>query len=196
VKSEEPVKYQTPSGLGLSANRPVLKAAMAVLADAWPGTIPFGDLLRRSRDMFGATDDPKATSDDTRGLASAVLNGYLASDVVELHGAPITVTRLAGPKPVASAVARVRAMAGRPAANRRHEVARLTDLERHLLPLLDGTRDRVALADALAASVAAGRLHLAQNGQPVTERSEVRTAVGAILDQALANIARQALLVG
>ena len=55
-------------------------------------------------------------------------------------------------------------------ANRRHEVARLTDLERHMLPLLDGTRDRPALAEALAESVVAGRLHLAQDGRPVTNR--------------------------
>jgi methyltransferase-like protein len=81
-------------------------------------------------------------------------------------------------------------------ANARHEVARLTDLERHLLPLLDGATDRAAMTDGITASVVAGRLHLSQNGQPVTRAEEVRTALAAILDQALNNIAKQALLVG
>jgi methyltransferase-like protein/2-polyprenyl-3-methyl-5-hydroxy-6-metoxy-1,4-benzoquinol methylase len=196
VRSEEAVQYRTPSGVSLSTTRPLLKAAMVVMGEAWPGTVPFGELLRRSRELLGAADDPKAAGEDARNLASAVLNGYLGSDVVELHGAPVAVTKAVSEKPVALAAARVRAGAGRPMANRRHEVARVTDLERHLVTLLDGTRDRPALAEAVTEAVAGGRLHLAQNGRPVTDRDEVRAAVGAILDQALANIARQALLVG
>jgi methyltransferase-like protein/SAM-dependent methyltransferase len=196
VRGDEPVKYQTPSGVALSANKPILKAAMAVLGQAWPNTLPFGQLLGRSRELLGGQTDEKQAAEDARGLAAAVLNGYLSSDVVELHGAPITVARTAGEKPRALSAARVRAAAGRSVANARHEVARLTDLERHLLPLLDGANDRAAMAEAITASVVAGRLHLAQNGQPVTRAEDVRTALSVILDQALNNIAKQALLVG
>ena len=195
VRSAEAVRYRTAAGVGLTADRPVLKAAMAVLEAAWPGTVPFGDLLRDSRALLGRDADAGTEAEDGRALASAVLNGFLTSDVVELHGAPVAAARAAGERPRALAAARVRAGAGRSAATARHEVARLTDLERHLVPLLDGTRDRAALADALAASVAAGRLHLAQNGRPVTRADEARAALAAVLDQALHNVAQQGLLV-
>jgi hypothetical protein len=64
---------------------------------------------------------------------------------------------------------------------------------RHLLLLLDGTRDRSRLTDVGTESVIAG-LNLAQNGQSVTRPAEVHAALGAILDQALTNVAKQALL--
>jgi hypothetical protein len=60
--------------------------------------------------------------------------------------------------------------------------------------LLDGTRGRAELADAVADGVAGGRLHLHRDGHPVTGPAEVRAAVGAVLDQALENLARQGLL--
>jgi len=196
VKSEEAVKYRTGSGISLSTGKPILKAAMAVLEEAWPGTVPFAELFRKSRELLGANlGDAKAEDEDVRGLTSAILNGYLSSDVVELHGAPVVISRSTSDKPTALASARVRAASGRSVANRRHEIARLTDLQRHLVPLLDGTRDREALTVAMTQSVVEGRLHLAQNGQPVTRTDEVRAAIIAILDQALTNVAKQALLI-
>jgi methyltransferase-like protein len=80
-------------------------------------------------------------------------------------------------------------------ANRRHEVVRLPDLERALVPLLDGTRDRAALAAELGRAVAAGHLRLARADQPLTDPAEVRAALASVLDQALAHLARSALLI-
>jgi len=62
-------------------------------------------------------------------------------------------------------------------------------------PQLDGTCDREALSVAMMQIVLDGRLHLAQNGQSVTRTDEIRTALAAILNQALTNVAKQALLI-
>ena len=88
-----------------------------------------------------------------------MLNAHIASDLIELHAEPVSFARAAGERPVALVHARVRAAAGQATvANRRHEVVKLSDLSLNLLPLLDGTRDREALADALAARARAGDL--------------------------------------
>ena len=192
VRSDAAVRYRSPSGVTLTTARPLLKAAMQVLAEAWPATVPFADLLAASRGLCGSAE---AADADARGLAGGLLDSYLGSDLVELHGAPVAALTAPTERPVAFAPARVRAEMGRPVPTARHELARLTDLEAHLLPLLDGTRDRAALLDDLAGEVTAGRLRLDRDGQPVRAADDVTATLAAILDQALANIARQALLV-
>lgn len=194
VKSEEPVKFRSPSGLVLSTNRPLLKAAIQALSEAWPGTLPFAELLTSSRAAAGL-NDPATTDADARNLAGGLVDSYLGSDMVELHGAPIVVANTAGEKPKAIPSARVRAEEGRPVANRRHELVRLGDLERCLLTLLDGTRDRAALVEECCAAVTAGRLRLDREGKEVTDPADVRATLTAIIDQPLNALAKQALLV-
>ncbi len=193
VSSDAGVKYRSPSGLTLSTARPLLKGAMQVLAEAWPATVPFTDLLARSRERCGSTETAEA---DARGLSSGLVDSYLSSDLIEFHGAPVVALGVPSEKPVASGPARVRAEMNRPIPTRRHNLAHLTDLERHLVPLLDGTRDRAALNAVLADEVTAGRLRLDRDGRPVRDADDVTATLAAILDQALANIAKQALLVG
>jgi methyltransferase-like protein len=80
-------------------------------------------------------------------------------------------------------------------ASRRHELVKLSDLALRLLPLLDGTRDRAALTDALTALAVAGDLTVQRGGQPLTDPPEVRAALAAMLGPTLDALAREALLV-
>jgi methyltransferase-like protein len=194
VKSDAPVKFRSPSGLVLSTNRPLLKAAIEVLCEAWPGTLPFPELLSRSRAAAGLTD-PGTAEADGRNLAGGLVDSYLSSDMVELHGAPIVVANTAGEKPLALPSARIRAEEGRPVSNRRHELVRLNDLERCLLTLLDGSRDRAALVEECLAVVATGRLRLDRDGQEVRDPTDVKATLTAIIDQPLTALAKQALLI-
>ena len=65
-----------------------------------------------------------------------------------------------------------------------------------LAPLLDGTRTREELVEALTADAVRGELKVARNNQPVTEEAAVRDALTAVLDPALTTLAGHALLVG
>jgi len=104
--------------------------------------------------------------------------------------------RAPGEKPTALAHARLRAADGHATvANRRHEVVRLSDLNLHLLPLLDGNRDRAALVESLAEKALSGDLTVQKAGQPVTDPAEMRAALSATLGPALDALARDALLV-
>jgi methyltransferase-like protein/SAM-dependent methyltransferase len=192
LSSDAPAQFQSRSGMAVSATAPLFKAAMLALAEAWPGTLPFAEVVRRAVARLGrepADDDPVA-------LAAGLLNVYAASDLVELHAAPVAFARAAGAQPVALVHARVNAAEGRTrVANRRHDVVRLSDLNVRLLPLLDGTRDRAALLDALVGQALAGALTVQKAGHALADADDIRAALAATLGPSLDALARDALLV-
>jgi len=191
LTSDAPAQFQSRSGMVISATSPLFKAAMTVLAEAWPATRPFVELVPLAAAKLGRT----ATDADSQALALGLLNAFISCDLIELHAVPIAFARTPSQKPVALSHARVRAAEGEPAvANRRHEVVKLSDINFRLVPLLDGTRDRVALTDSLTALAIAGELTVQCNGQPITDPAALREALTAALDAALDMLAKDALL--
>ena len=175
----------------MATNRPLLKAAMQILRQQYPGTVQYDALRRQARDLIGGIPtDPKVTADDTQTLAVGLLNCYMGSDLVELHGAPIVYTRTPGDKPTALPLARLQATRGPIMANRRHEVVRLNELDRHLIPLLDGTNDRAALVEKLTALTKENKMQVQRDGAPIYEEADIRLALQSVIDQALLNVAR------
>ncbi|HEX4613905.1 MAG TPA: class I SAM-dependent methyltransferase, partial [Urbifossiella sp.] len=195
VRSEAQAQYQTRTGMTLSTNRPVLKAAMQVLGDRWPGTTPFADLLAEARRLLGRPAD--TADDDATTLALGLVNTYISSDLLEFHAAPVAVSRAVGEKPEAVRAARLQAAGGATmVTNRRHELVKLTDLDKQLVPLLDGTRTRAELVEALTERALAGALQIARNNKAVSGEPALRDALTAVIDPALATLAGHALLVG
>jgi methyltransferase-like protein len=192
LATDAPAQFQSRSGMGVSATGALFKGAMLALAEAWPGTVPFLELVHRSVAKLGRA----ATDADPVALAAGLLNVYVSSDLVELRAAPVAFARTAGAAPVALVHARVSAAEGTAkVANRRHEVVHLSDLNVRLLPLLDGTRDRAALTDALTELARAGALTVQKDGHPIADPDDLRSALGATLGPALDALARDALLV-
>ncbi|HET6574632.1 MAG TPA: class I SAM-dependent methyltransferase [Fimbriiglobus sp.] len=197
VAAEDNVSYKAPSGMTMATTRPLLKAAMKVLGEVYSGTVPFDLLRKQARELIGGGDPalPKVIAEDTQTLAVGLLNCYMGSDLVELHGMPITFARQAGPTPVVLPLARWQAQRGVFATNRRHEVVRLNDLDKHLVPMLDGTNDRTALVEKLAQAAQTGALNVQKDGMTLYDPEAVRAALTSVIDPALANVARLALLV-
>jgi methyltransferase-like protein len=190
VRSTATVQYHTASGMTLSTASPVLKAAMRILSRRWPATVPFAEL---DREVVAALS---GESDGGKALAMGLLSTFLASDLLELHAAPIRAV-VAGERPVALAVARARLTAGEAGVTtRRHEFYKASDLDRQLIPLLDGTRDRVALLDRLTELTLAGELTVERQGQRVTDPAELRTTLAGVLDTTLADLGKLGLLAG
>ena len=76
--------------------------------------------------------------------------------------------------------------------NLQHECVPVDPFDRAVVTLLDGGRDRAALARALA-----GRAEVVLSDGPraLTEPAERERALGPLVDEALARLARAALLV-
>lgn len=195
--SEENLSYRSASGMTMATNRPVLKTVMRILQENWPGTIPFDILRRTARERIGGADpaDPRVVAEDTSTVAVGLLNCYMSSDLIDLQGMPITVNRTPGERPTVMPWARIQATRSGTVTNRRHEVIRLTDLDKHLLPLLDGTNDRAAIVDRLTQVALGGSLNVQKDGITLYDPQQIRAALTSVIEPALQNVASQALLV-
>jgi methyltransferase-like protein len=63
-----------------------------------------------------------------------------------------------------------------------HETLILSPADRHLLPLLDGTRDRDALLDALLAVHRENPIPIERDGTPISGDAEMRDALAEQVD--------------
>jgi len=164
-------KFSTSNGATITTSNSITKAALVVLAERWPQSLSFSDLLSAAHNRIHALAAQGPAAQDKQTLANDLLQGY-ANGLVELHSAAAPFGSRAGERPIASLLARWQAQAGRPVTNLRHEVLHPTPALRSLLPLLDGTRTREAILASTAGVDAAQ------------------------LEEALAEVARCAVLVG
>jgi len=162
--------FEGPTGSTLTTDHPLVIDALRRVAAAWPAAIWVRDLLGQQ-----AGDAERAE------LCDALLRSY-AANLVALHVHPPRLTTTPGDTPRTSDLARHQARGGAVVTNLRHTRVRIEDdLGRRLVTLLDGTRDRAALAADL-------RAFLAERGDPVP------ADLAAALDRSLEGLARMALL--
>jgi methyltransferase-like protein/2-polyprenyl-3-methyl-5-hydroxy-6-metoxy-1,4-benzoquinol methylase len=185
--SEEPVidstaveMFQGNKAATMSTNHPLTKAAMLQLGKIWPWSLHFDDLIGASRAQLSpnlARHNGDIGRDDALRLGEFLLKAY-AANLIELHAQPPRFVLEPGKRPTASRLARLQLESDTTVTTLRHTSVQVLDpVGRHLLMLLDGSRDRKGL--------------LAELGRLV----ESRTILAEELEQNLINIARLALLV-
>jgi len=177
----------------MSTGDPLLKAAIARLAAAWPGSVAHRQLVVDSDPELGpgAVTTADRIARTAERLARGLLKLYMA-DLVEFHCAPDRFVTAVSDFPRAGGVARSQAAAGAVVTNRRHESVEIDELGRRVLRNLDGTRDRHAILDRLQALVDDGVLVIRQDSQSPTD---ARPRLTDALDQTLKALAARALLV-
>jgi methyltransferase-like protein/SAM-dependent methyltransferase len=191
IFSTMPESFRRGDGVTPSVRDPLLKAALLQLAEVWPRTMAFEALLDAARSRLGQV--PAA---DAQTLRAALWNGYVA-ELVELRLGPPPCVPATSACPVASPLARYQAETASRVTTLRHEVVDLNPLDRQLVRLLDGTRDRAALVEAVTELVVTGVLVVTQpDGVVLTDAARVRGVVNSTLENHLGMLARWSLLVG
>jgi methyltransferase-like protein/ubiquinone/menaquinone biosynthesis C-methylase UbiE len=158
IASSEPEDFHGPKGAVIATGNPVAKAALVHLGTIFPLSILFQDLLdlarRRARGNSNSNDT--LAERDKSELAEFLVRAH-AIGFVELHTfQPAFVTQISD-RPAASRLARLQIQEGQRVSTLRHQTMRIDDpLGRHLLGLLDGTRDHAALVAALTDAVNSG----------------------------------------
>jgi methyltransferase-like protein/2-polyprenyl-3-methyl-5-hydroxy-6-metoxy-1,4-benzoquinol methylase len=196
-----PEAFRAPGGATFTTANTITKAAMLALLEAWPRGVPFVDLEPSARARVasepGAAPDAAALAQNTRLIGEAVLRCFVAG-VVELHlwSPALCVTPSA--RPTASPLARLQAARDGPVTNLRHGTVEIDGLDRRVLTLLDGTRDRDALVATLEAQVREGILDLKddRSGATLANAGGLRDLLQRAVDDCIANLARSALLIG
>jgi len=177
----------------------ITKAALLFLTQQYPLGIGFEELASVARARLvecGVGDGADATPErDRQILGNDLLQAY-AVDAVELHVRIPRMSSTPSARPVASPLARLQATQGEKVTNLRHEVVVLDSFSRQILPLLDGTRDREALAAALAKLAKEGVLKVRdkQSGASLTSATALDDVLRRVVQAGLPSLARAALL--
>lgn len=173
----------------INTTDPMLKAAFDYLAEVWPATVKFGDLVKVARERSntnGATD--------AELLAGSILSAY-ASGVCVLRTQPDTFITRVTERPAVKQLVREQAKIQERVNNQVHDAIQLDVVSRHFIQLLDGTRDRNQLLEEMVKLVKDDVIRVHQDGTLLQDGEQLRAALGQSVDFMLNAFAKSALLV-
>lgn len=181
------VEFKNPAGAVIGSTTPIIKSAFAVLHENRPKPMHFEQIRRIARKKLssGKVDDKKLALDDERDLSSNILNAY-AANAISLFSFNPGIQQTPGVRPKVSSYVRQQArMRGR-ITSAFHVIIGIDEFGYHLLPLLDGTRDRESLVRELTAISMSGALPCKIDDKLVTDEMTIKAAVEKSINGALA----------
>lgn len=195
IRSREVVTFRTGTSV-LNTSEPLLKAAMIVLREAWPRSIPFAKLVATAHSRLNeeaVISDSGAVSNDARKLAEPLIRCYSTTHV-ELSTHSCLFSTKVAERPVAFGLARQQSLNSATVTNLRHERTQLNDMQRHVIQLLDGNHDQRMLLARLVELVDQNTLVIHNQGSIVKASEQVREILQKHLHKTIEQLALQALL--
>jgi hypothetical protein len=196
--------FLTQAGMRLEVEDGTCVATDAVGRTMTTRSVAVGEGIERLIERFPASstlDDCAAaiTADDdgeARELLLDALYRMLLAGMIMVASEPVHADQ-PGATPEAIALARADAAEGRASTtNLRHEPVALDPASRALLPAVDGSRDRAALATALADAALAGQIEFMRDGGAVRGAAAIREVANEHLPALLAGLANACLISG
>ena len=136
LDDESRVTFEGKHGARLNTDHPAVKRAFGALGQVWPAPLAVAGLLTRG-------DDPDATR-------QALLGGHAAGLVqLSTHAPPIAHEPSAEPRTTTLARAQIAAGYDHVTSLKHERIPVADDMGRKLIALLDGTRDRTTLLEAM-----------------------------------------------
>lgn len=171
------------------------KAAFVHLTQAWPASIAYKELAQKCRDSLAElkTLDGTIGTAAEESLAKALFQ-LIVSGVIKVHFSEPRFTKTVSATPTCSKLARYQSQNGKLIVNQKHELVNVTDLEGHIIGLLDGTRNKQQLEDALIQLIQEGKLIASANSEIEINEEVTRNALKKAIDQAVAKLALSAML--
>jgi len=190
-------EYREPDDATLFTNDPGIKAALDALSARWPWTLSRQELVdavhaRLVSAGLSPSTDLEDHIDDLIGVLIMQGAAHIRLDPVSPEPTPAPVLRL---DEIARRMAELtRTDSDASTFNLWHETLILSPADRHLLPLLDGTRDRDALLDALLAVHHENPIPIDRDGMQVAGEAETRDALAEQIDALPERLAEMKLL--
>jgi methyltransferase-like protein/2-polyprenyl-3-methyl-5-hydroxy-6-metoxy-1,4-benzoquinol methylase len=188
--------YLYSDGATLFTNDPGIKAALDALTARWPWTLSWQELVDavQSRLVSAGLKPSDKLSDHIDGLMQVLIlqgQALFRLDPVLPEPAPVPL-RLDETARRMAELTRMESDAS--TFNLWHETLTLSPVDRHLLPLLDGTRDRNALVEALLAINRENPIGIEHDGKQVSGEGELRDALAEHIDEMPQRLAEMMLL--
>ncbi len=182
--------FQMLGGRQVAISEPHGRAALRVLIEALPKSLPFPELLAEVQARLG-TESP-SEEDFRMWVLRAVISG-----LVDIHQFEPALAGSVSDRPEGSPVARRLAELGPMVANLRHRLVQLVELDRLVLTLLDGQNDRSTIREAVEPAVLSGETALLDSkSQRLTDSEMIREALPSAIETSLRRLLRAALLRG
>jgi methyltransferase-like protein len=194
--SNAPETFQVDGKKKGTTDQPLTKTMFTVLAEAWPRAIPFESLWKTIEGRLAAHGclTPELAAHGREALAQTLLQSYLGS-FASLHVEPFPFVTEPGPRPRASRLVRWQIAKGQAEfSNLRHTLVKLDDIDRILLPQLDGTKTVGELRDAVAQMVEGGSLSFTGDGGEPLAGATLQAAIAKTVETSLSRIAKKSLL--
>lgn len=193
--SRHAITFVGPKRQSMKTDDPLLQSAFTVLGSAWPRTLPFARLVAEARSHLAnqrCQVDERSGAEQELVLGNALLHAY-AANLAELHRYPPQFTLDISERPRAFPFARWQIERQTHIANLRHYSILVEDeLAQVVLRLLDGTRDREGLVDAVWRMEG---FSVTQGGEPAGDIGAARTALAERIEGVLQEFAQQSLLI-
>lgn len=176
-------EYREADGATLFTNDPGIKAALDALSAQWPWTLSRQELVDAVyARLVGAGLTPSDTLPD---LVDNLMGVLILQGQARYRLDPVSPEPVSAPLRLDETARRMVELTGGDVQastfNCWNETHMLSPVDRHLLPLLDGTRDRDALLDALVAIDRQNPLPIERDGKPVS--GDRRLALAELVDE-------------
>ena len=187
--------FRRASGTKVETAHPLITSALSYACSQYPRSVSFDELLETAQ----CATDPKSDAGGQSNEA-ALLEGALAQLYHEgfllLTICPPKVANRVTERPATSQLARFQVKSGQPATNPLHMSFNFPDpFARHLVVLLDGTRDGETLARDLIEFSKTKEGAIYENGVAVDDLEQLSSVVERRLPSGLRSLAREGMLV-
>ena len=147
--------YKTKNGQKMSTSELPTQFALEALTNAFPGSLTIDEVVNAMEAGIAASGSASSVN---RPLIATELMRWVLSGYTEFRFQPDRLATKPTGNPKASSWARCQAQAGRYVTNLLHELITLTDVDRRILQLLDGSRDVKAIESEIAGMIRSGVL--------------------------------------
>ena len=180
----------------LFAVDPGVKAAINALNSCWPWTLSRAELLDEVQVQLRAADIEVAIALEAK--IDEFLEYLIVRGLARFRLDPVVPAPAAIPMQLDEPTRRMAEVARAEddpyIFNLWHEMETLSPADRHLLPLLDGTRDRDALVEEMLSLAHADVIRFERDGEHLTTDAELRAAVADYVDMMLKRLTELRLM--
>lgn len=196
ISSDTEETFVGPGCRMISSKEPIVKAALVYLAEQWPASADVSELVDIARERIKTASALEPDDKPAEQLLKVALLTCFSHGLCDLHFQSVPFEPHAGDRPKACDWVRYMASRRNIVTNRRHESVVLDTFEQELVSLLDGSRDRESLTEALTALAVSGALVVEAEEKHVNDPAELREIMAKVLPEKLREFGRNALLVG